>query len=322
MALTDRQKLEQAKLLIDEVLVKLPPDVVPDTTTRNVFGNSIARGFGATVNWPTLRGSAKGWPVTNNAVNGAMAWDQVPAVLARTVQPGDRAIVSLGTNDLRQWGVANIPVFQRAHRALIAWLATPEANKVRGKTLAGTGWANTYAYGIGKASSTPGAFVEGQFDGDTLLVGSIAQIGNTGAFDVYVDGVLKASVSCGASVQATINGAQYGHQLEVVTGCGGGAHTVRFVVTSSAGMAYVEWFGTPSTDARVDVYNTPVQVGATTVATDAMCAAQLADVQLLQSLGMDILHADIRSVLALSDMPDGTHPNNAGQQKIAMVEPG
>lgn len=321
--MSNRYKLEQARLLIDEVLNTLPLDTPPDTTLRQVFGNSIARGYGSSTNWPSLRAAAKGWPIANNAVNGAMTWDQTPQVISRIVLEGDKSIVSLGTNEIRHWTVSNLPEFQRSHKALIAWLATPESKKIRGKTLSGVGWGNTYAYGIGKASGVQGSILETSFSGDTLLVGSIAQVGNIGSFDIYVDNVKKASVSCGSVAPATINGSQYGSQLEVVMGCGVGSHTAKFVVTSPSvvgSMAYVEWVGTPSEGASVDVYNTPIQAGVSTENTNLMCSSQLSDVLLLKSLGMNINYYDINSVLTLSDMPDGAHPNDTGHTKIALVE--
>lgn len=320
------EKLLAARAMIDEALALTggicePGPAPGDTITRNVFGNSITVGYGASSPWVALRSAAKGWPFVSHAVNGAMVWDVAGSAYGVTVADDSRSIVALGTNDLRHWGASNIAKFQRAHRALIAWLAVPEAQKTRGRSLAAAGWGDTYAFGVGKVSSTLGAELSFPFDGDSLLVSSIAQVGNAGAFDVLIDGVVKASVSCNAGVPATLNGATYGPQLDVITGLGAGPHTAKIKVTSSSGNAYFEWAAAPTSSAKVEVYNTPEQVGATATATAACNAAQAADVAFLQGVGLDILIADIHAAVGLSDMPDGTHPNDAGQAKIAAVEP-
>ena len=320
-------KLNSAKALIDEAILLIDegctvdPEPDPDMTMRQVFGNSITVGYGASSPWIALRSAAKGWPFVNYAANGAMAWDMAGSAYGVTVSDDGCSIVALGTNDVRHWGAANLSKFQRAHRALIAWLAIPESQKTRGRSLVGAGWGDTYAFGVGKVSSTPGAELSFAFVGDALLISSIAQVGNAGSFDVLVDGVVKASVSCNAGVPATLNGATYGPQLDVITGLDAGPHTAKIKVTSASGNAYFEWAAAPTSSAQVEVYNTPEQVGATATATAACNAAQAADVALLQSVGLDILIADIHAVVGLSDMPDGTHPNDAGQAKIALVDP-
>lgn len=317
--------ISEASALVDQLEAQTPLPV--DNATRHVFGNSIAAGYGVSKSWPSIRSEAKGWPINNLSANGAMTWDFTTQLVATVVQPGFRSIVALGTNESGRWGIANIDLFRKTHRALIGWLATPAANKTLGKTLTGIGpgWADTTVFGVGKACSNQGSYIEAQFSGDTLLIGTLKQINNPGTFDVYVDGVLRESVGCGAAgALSTINGSQYGCAMEIVTGCGAGVHTARFVVTSATSAyskAYIEWIGTPSPAARVEVYNTPIHNGAPAATIAAWCEAQADDVEMLKLLGMDVRLVDVNAVILGSDLFDGVHPGLQGQGKWAAAEP-
>ena len=314
----------------------------PSSPSQQLFGDSITYGVGASApanDYAQLLAAAKSWTnVTNSAVDGDQAWDQATHVIPKVVAQGDVSTLLIGTNDFRtyQSDASKRHEWQWAHQALAAWLAIPDADKVKpaGMTLFGATWDTGGAY-IGSARSyaaaeTAAATVHGR----TAYLWTIAQGGNTSTYKVTVDGRAYGTFSTApAASMTTINGIAYGSRLHRFSGLGDGPHTIVVTtvsadgsnpvyVTAAAGSSGIHATSGPTVVVGTIYRFTSAGYG-TYGGSDAINrqynAVVVSNVRQLQEDGLNVALADVEGVIDPSTdlASDGVHPNDNGHRKVA-----
>lgn len=322
------------------------PAAFNSATTATAFGDSITVGDGSTSgpnSYIELIAAARGWTITNEAVSSTQAADCATDLFQHVVADDSQTLLMIGTNDARVYNSDTVlqGVYKRAHLALAAWAAIPDARKVYAQDAASTGsWTNNAgAYGGGLAvySTSVGATRTFTVYGTVVYLCSLLQDDNTSTFTVAVDGVTVGTYSngtAGAVSLETYLGLDYAPNLIRIPGLSEGEHTVVVTVASSAGSnpyVHLLWAagnqGHNSKDGpNVWVGNIP-RLNSTGYATlggsDAIFAVYnaivRANVNTLATDGLNVGLVDSASrLLPASDLdPDGIHPDDSGHQKIA-----
>jgi lysophospholipase L1-like esterase len=293
------------------------------------FGDSITAGIDATLGYPFLLASDKAAMLKVFAVSGAMAADQYAQINSYAPRYGDEITYMIGANDERIYGTdANkLANFKGILAAEAYYLASVTQNA---NAWAKTGiWGNNVPNTLGVSSHTAGSTLTANFTGDLLTFGYVIQDGQSGTFNVTVDGVSKGNFNnFGAANVATQNGRGYGPMLGRITGCGPGSHTVVFT-TLNSGYVYLDWVGTGAgpnsqklflssiskmtaagyaslggSDANVATYNAAISALVTQMQADGLLNVAFVDA------GPNI---DVTSDL----ISDGFHPNQQGQTNLA-----
>lgn len=313
-------------------------------TAFDAFGDSTGTGTGAitpsTDGYVPTLSTARALTVTNRSVSGDQAADQLKLVNAITVANGHMSTLFIGLNDTRQFGAnrQKLTTFKRAHMAAVAWLAIPDAMKLKaqGSGIAFTGtWANDAANGnIGKsiAPGTAGTATATVY-GSTVYIGYIVLGTNVVSdFTVTVDGVVRGTWSCtpnGGGAIATQNALSYAGALIRIPGLTEDKHTVLIsVAAGNTGTVFLDWIGSNLTGPNKDGPNVFVgnlyRLNSTGYAvapansSDAVIALANGmirqNVDILASDGLNVALVDIASRFdpAVHLNADGVHPNNAG----------
>ena len=299
------------------------------SVNQNVFGDSIAFGYGATVGWPVLLGVSRNQYWYNASVSGDQAADA--AIKAYGIRP-DASLVMVGTNDQRTGGYGSNATkrgqWVKIMYALLMWCALPTKKYAQNADASTGSWSNTSVYGgtVGKNISSSGATLTfNSISGDVIYVGYTIQDGQTGTFKVKVDGSDVATGETAGNGITTINGAAYSPALLRISGMGAGSHTVVFE-TTNAGLCYCDFvagIGNQTALNTVKVANiiSPNSTGFASFGVDeANVGAFNSDlsgiVYVLKGDGIPIAMVDLHA-LTISYQADGLHPDDTGQAQIA-----
>lgn len=299
--------------------------------TATAFGDSITVSYGVPSGqgWVPKLATTTGKTITNSAVSGAQAADQMMPIYNHTWATDEFVTYMIGVNDQWRWGTAS-PLFDYFKSALAAETYFLTSNTVKADALTKTGtWAsnNPYTYGV-SSHSTAGSTLTGTFTGPTLMVGWVlAPATSSGKFTVSVDGVVVATLDCNASFAVTtLLGAGWGPQLLRLTGFSGGSHTVVFTKLDS-NYVYIDWLwqgsnGKPLYLSSITRWNavgyatTPYGSDANTAIYNAYISALIAQ---MQGDGLNVTYVNAVNVVdpATDLQSDGAHPNTAIQPAIA-----
>ena len=287
---------------------------------------------------------------TNHGIAGGQIVDYGQHGTDIGILASDISIILPGFNDCANWGSRDsdglkMAAYKATLKALIMSTTIIDADKRRGNNAlvvkSGT-WLSTAVAGIsslGVNSGTAGNTLTFTTTGDKLYLQYVQQLGNTNSFTVHVDGVLKATQLCGASVAngGAVSARFYDAALLRLSGLGGGAHTIVLTVvnTSASDHVYFEWAsGIPATSANVYVGN-PCRENAVGIAnmagteyhyyTDAshtlFKATSVDLVNELSADGLNIHFVDTDAYscefIDLMEDADGIHPNDEGHRFLA-----
>lgn len=308
------------------------------------FGDSITAGAGASTsakNYPSLVDDAFGFAsFDNKGVGGDLSTDMAIRVFnSENAAASDKRIytVAAGTNDTIYNGLgAGEKIFNLAHQACIAWLATVSDDRVDGGTVLDANWSSdtTFSAVTGAKSSTNGATNTYSITthGGPLYIWSVLRNATAAAFSVTVDGNVLATVSCLAPLTiATPNGNSISVQLTRIE-VPAGAHTVVITVTSAtdaANVVSILALGTPGEhvyyrNPRVGVLGVLPQQGNLNGEINSVFTQHALDnVALFQADGLDVFAIDNRkpfvngSDTSLYYDSPGLHPNDDGYALVA-----
>jgi lysophospholipase L1-like esterase len=316
--------------------------------TLVAFGDSITAGSSATTlanQYPSKIAAAKGWTLNNLGVSGMRMNDpaMIDNMYAQVVTGGNYTLLS-GVNDARTGGTNLVlaDTFRGCLQAGIAWLAIPDAYKVKAAnaTRAGT-WATngTISNSMDYTSTTNGSTITAKVRGTTAYVGYIRSAAPLGVFNVTIDGVDMGNVNTSYSTptrQAGDLGA-YAQYLLRYPNLTPGEHTIVITVTSATGAGnavYIDWFG--GNGFHRDAMSPSVWVGNCLRASDAYYSANPPHSEASASLYNSMINEAINSLakdglqVCLVDVvdqqdraadlaADGLHPNDTGHDKIAQL---
>lgn len=303
----------------------------------SAYGDSITTGTGASDaahRYVSLLTNLTGLVLTNYGVSGDFAADQADQIYSNSVGQFAVSTYMIGANDHQTYtDNGRIADFQSILTAQAAWLAIPEANKLRGTngTYTGATWAATGVYGgMGKNSGTPGEYVTmTNVRGTSLIIGTIAfkQGAIPGSrFSVTVDSVLQGTFTneFNGDITTTPGGLTYAPRGLVLNGFSDIPHTV--IITNVGGTTYFDWIAGitdgqmrrigPSVYVATVLRQTPVGTWDATVASfnagiKSVCST-------LAGAGLNVLAVDVSSLVdPAADLSDGLHPNDTGHAKIA-----
>lgn len=333
------------KSYVDNKFEPVSIETINQASDYVAFGDSITAGKWATAEadkYVSLIAAAKGWSYTNKGVNGSRVTDStfLDAIYATTVGYGDVFTSMIGVNNARLDGsdVTLANSFMGAHMATTAWLAIPDAYKIRASAATKTGtWTNnTGVYGgMNYYSTTNGSTIKAKIKGTVAYLGVDINPSKTGTFSVSIDGVVVGVYNTAVNTPTRDDSGTYGAYLLRFPGLDYGEHEVTVTVTSATGAnntVYVDWFGgngfinestgpnvyvgnvlratdsfyavgSPHSDAAVALYNTRVSNSVNSLAQD----------------GLNVVLVDVVSSQNRSTMmdADGLHPNDLGHETIA-----
>jgi lysophospholipase L1-like esterase len=294
--------------------------------TMHAFGDSITAGAGASSPANSYIGklnASLGITIDNAAVSTSMVMDQTPSLYARTISPGDKSIVMLGTNDQAKYDSdpSKRGYYIDGLRAFCARLGSVTTPINPSTAQLGGAWSNGYAFGC-YATSAPGASAAFTVTGDTIILGMLRQYNNSATFSVMIDGVAKGTFSVGGDVR-TILGAAYGAMDLAFPGLGAGSHMVEISVISAnaANVVFLQWFsGCVPNGGQVVLGNIPHALaytyGGSAANVDAYNSSILALSQEMAGYGLNVSLVDVCGALVPLDMHDNVHPADSGHSKI------
>lgn len=291
----------------------------------HMFGDSIPTGAGAGaahLGFASKLAVAIGATLVNNAKSGGMAIDNTLALLNTVMSPGDIGGVMSGTNDN---AIYDLDVAKRgfyissllAHAVILAcgYVKVNPSNVTLSGVWGSAGYDNSFA------TAVPGAKASFLHTGNTVAIGYIRQFNNGAKFKVTIDGVEKGIFDVGGDVRSYLK-TPHGCACEVFQDLGTGQHFVEVEAVSAndQNVVYFQWFSAMQPKNKVLFINTPHAVNYTYGGSDANVdvynADELAMVNRLRNIGLDIRYADVCSELTALDMVDDVHPNASGHQKI------
>lgn len=292
---------------------------------HRAFGDSITSGAEAST--PANRfisrlNQALAVQFKNLAVPGSMVMDQEAAVYAETFAPGDVTLLGFGVNDQAKYvdDAAKRGYFIDGLRAyaILAGTTAKVANPQNGVTFSGV-WSNSYSYGT-YGSAAPGSKASFSVVGSSVALGFMRQTGNTSTFRVKIDGQSKGVYSSGGDL-TTVKGKPYGPMCLLFKSLGAGTHQVEIEVVNGDGYypVYFRFFSGCDRSAKVCVLTVPRAVkyiGGGSAENVALYNASISTmVGELQSIGLEVLLADVTSLLKPEDMYDDVHPADSGHLK-------
>lgn len=216
-----------------------------------VFGDSIMHGSG--VNNPAIDGvvptvgAATGWTMINKSVSATLIADegQTDSVFATPVDPSSRSLFLTGYNNMRTGGIVTKPLtsYRLNLAALVAWLAVPDTDKLRGTSPAITytgSWqtvTGNYGDNLMKATTTIGDSASASVEGSAVYITGLALSYGGGSFDVKIDGVSRGTYSGNTAVNTPM-GRTYAPFLVRIAGLADTKHAVK-ITQNGAGKIYV-----------------------------------------------------------------------------------
>jgi len=321
---------------VDSANTSIPSGGLSVGSNLLVYGNSIANGVGASVadsSYKNILSNSKGLTLFNYAQNGSCVADMGTSVFTQNMVQGFQSTMDLSVNDYRLHTSANhYTYYKYGLMDEIAWLGLRDSSKIKanGTSVTYTGtWTTPGVYGgLTRGSSVVASTASMRLKGSTILVSTINQNANTGAFTISVDGSVKYTWARPATNIVSVNGATFAPYLIPITGLYDSMHTVVITVTSITGgdAVYFNWAagtsGHQSSQFEPSVY---VNDGSRMTAagyianggSDALCATYntiIYDaVDFLASIGVNCAQVRGGSILdPLTDLADGIHPNDRG----------
>jgi hypothetical protein len=249
-ALTDAEVLQWTEY-IQQVLafrgVVFPPRATVGPIISRAFGDSITGNFGCSITancYVPLIQAAQGATITNNGVAGQQITTLIDTIYGITVPGTANYVALLGYNDMRNYGTSapGQLTFSDTLTDALAWLAIPDAAKIRGQagsgiTYTGT-WINSAYGGLSKSTVTSGGTAAFSLTGSTLYIDYTKLAGTAGTFTVAVDGAVVGTVNANAGATDG-NGRTYSTGRLRVTGLTNTTHAV--VLTQLTGTLYFNW---------------------------------------------------------------------------------
>lgn len=208
----------------------------------NMVGHLLASP--STTSFISITAATRGVGKTLLADLGRMMADVSFEYLYGTTPSEENDYVSmLGTNDADYYGSSAIKraAAIRFYRNILIWnlCADKKFPRISGVTTSGT-WTDTPINSIGKTTSSAGAYAEATVSGESVYVSYYIHSEIADVFEVYVDGVLKATETVdGASIGDTLIGRGYAPGCLRISGLSSGSHTVR--VTHVSGTTFLEF---------------------------------------------------------------------------------
>jgi lysophospholipase L1-like esterase len=314
------------------------------------FGDSITVGVGASqsdLGYAYLVAHAHNWTLTNNAVSGAQIQDNTNSwtdrSLATNVSGTTPTFMLAGYNDMRHGGLTanNLTTFQNTLYADVAWLAIPNANKLRSSsgsiTYVGTWTSNNAAYGGTnpyKGSTTAGDTATATVSGTVIYLAFETQTAWVQNFTVLIDSVDKGPFSIPYSPTSTAAGFTGSLYFVRIPGLSSGTHTVQLLINSGStnpvNLMYMAGNTTVSS-AKVYVGNClkmsttgyAVGTGIFSFGSDAAVAGYNSAIsQVVTDLagdGLPVTYVDASAVYNPNTQVavDNVHPNDSGHASIA-----
>jgi hypothetical protein len=190
----------------------VPPQIV------NAWGNSQTQGYGLQgcliltchpqAAWPAVLATMKGWESNNQAYGSSKCADLSYAGTSQSlwdlkIDGTSKNIYGHFRNDQAQYGVPYVAYARGCIEAQIAWLAIPEAAKIRA---AGTGCVKTGTWVDGDPdsaasyTSTAGATLTCTVSGNTIYFAAARRYNSYATFTVSVDGVEAVNPESGLKI--------------------------------------------------------------------------------------------------------------------------
>ena len=328
----------------------VPPQFV------TAWGNSQTQGYGlhgcssltchpATA-WPAVMAVINGWTVNNQAYGASNCADLSYAGTSQSlwdvkVDASSRNIYGHFRNDQSQYGPDYVAYARGCIEAQTAWLAIPEAGKIRaaGNGCVKTGvWVDGNPNSAASSTSTAGATMTCTVTGTTVYFAAARQYNSAATFTLSVDGVKAVDADSGtttfsqASVFPGVNGVPVNQKILtyfIRVPAANGIHTVVYTCVDPAGGACLAFYTAAVGAAQAPVvyslsplYNAPAeQTGNLDAATTELYhTAWLAMVAELKGDGLNVIPIDatIPSVYnsAKEAQDDGIHENEFGHASI------
>jgi len=296
--------------------------------TYRCFGDSITEAtyLPDAQRWRTILGTQLGVSITNYAHGGDMVGDQANEVYAFNPVAGDVALVSLGVNDQRIYGVDTTKqaYYRDGMRAYLSWLALGTKTKaVSGGVTSGSSWTNTGLYGIGKRATTNGDSITFTCTGSVAYLALLLHDGAC-TYSLKKNGVLLADFDGSTPGCTTYNNYPYTERGHRITGLVAG-DTITVTKTGGSYM-YVQWFGDNNQTVKPRVFVGNIirpktyQWGGSLANIQSYNADLAQIVTDLRADGLDVTLVDLYSALDPEtdiDPADNLHANAAGHAKIA-----
>jgi hypothetical protein len=264
----------------------------------------------------------EGWDEVNLAQGSRRVADFLQnQAFTLEVEAANMFCTQLATNDMGS-NFVQAP-FGKSVQALLAYMAIPEANKVRAQSpsvaYAGT-WANSAYYGgsWGKYSTQAGAIATFTVSGTVIYISHLAVYGAGNSMTVTVDGNNLGTLPCYGSIGGW--DVTYTQFLYRISGLANVAHTVVLTVVSDTSRAEFEWAAgiPPHLHDRAEVWvGNQHYVNGVDYTRAAANIETLAAVNLLRSDGLHVYHIDVYSIIQPADMYDTSHWNAQGHAKVA-----
>jgi len=305
-------------------------------TEATYYSNSALR-------WRSILAASLGQTVTSHASGGHQTGDQLPAVIAKAT-PGanDKSLFFLGTNH-QKLGVNSTlqGYFIDSLRALILQraLAVKQPAATHG-TEAGS-WTSVGLVfpSFGKASTATGSTKTFTLSGTTVYLSILVidTAGDTGTYEVRIDGGSWQSFNAVAAGITSPNGYPYNERAHRFAGLSSGSHTIEVKQTGGTKL-YVQWAGGNDQSIKPPVYvGNLVRMSAAGYATFGSSTANVqsyntdlaAMVAELVADGLNVTLVDLYNALndttdltmvgncSGSCQPDGLHISDSGQAKVA-----
>jgi hypothetical protein len=328
----------------------VPPQIV------NAWGNSQTQGYGLQecftltchpeTAWPAVMAITKGWTVNNQAYGSSKCADLSYAGTSQSlwdvrVDAASKNIYGHFRNDQAQYGQAYIAYGRGCIEAQTAWLAIPEADKIRA---AGTGcektgtWVDGNPNSAASYTSTAGATMTCTVTGSTIYFAAARQYNSSASFTVSVDGVKAVDPDSGTTVfsQAMIfpGGSGFPVNEKILSNLirvpsTNATHKVVYTCVDPAGDGCLAFYTaavgrveTPVVYSLSPIYNAPAGQAGNLDAptTDLYHAEWLAMVAELKSDGLNVIPIDAtKSAVynsATQSQEDGVHENVFGHASI------
>jgi hypothetical protein len=314
-------------------------------TAATAYGDSITVGYPYGVSAPgngyaALISTSQAWTLINLAVAGSQLADWLTNIWGGTVSASNTSFMLTGYNDMRFCGSVSAcqTSYQNNLMSMLAYLAIPDANKVKALgavTYAGS-WSSASGIGTTYTSSNAGDTAAFTVSGTGLIIDVLTSAGGLGLrpFAVSVDGVVKGTFTATAAYTDGA-GFVYGMYPVIITGLSNGSHSVVLTLQGGTGQVYFSWAagiggslapnsifvgntlkmnsagyaaGGPTynngSDAAVTSFNSINSTVVSTLAADGLVSIKYVDANSAYNLSTDV-------------SSDNIHPNNLGASHIA-----
>jgi len=328
----------------------VPPQIV------NAWGNSQTQGYGLQgcsiltchpeTAWPAVLAAINGWTVNNQAYGGSNCADLSYLGTSQSlwdvkVDAASKNIYGHFRNDQIQYGQAYIAYARGCIEAQTAWLAIPEAEKIRA---AGTGCVKTGTWLDGSPNSaaaytnTAGATMTCMVTGSTIYFAAARIYNSSATFTVSVDGVKAVDPDSGITIfsQTSVFGGVSGLPVNqtilanlIRVPSTNATHKVVYTCVNPAGGVCLAFYTaavgavqTPVVYSLSTLYNAPAEQTGNMDAptTELYHAAWLAMVAELTGDGLNIIPVDatLPAVYnsATQSQDDGVHEDVLGHASI------